>query len=101
MVDNDGLGRGAKVAAREGPPVRGAEDQALEVPWDFEQFYLREYRGVVDLADATHLLHVQRPRAMAEALAGFFTATRSLDHHQDRSYAPDRPLAPLIDLPHR
>jgi hypothetical protein len=61
MVDNDGLGRGAKVAAREGPPVRGAEDQALEVPWDFEQFYLREYRGVVDLADATHLLHVSAP----------------------------------------
>jgi DNA-directed RNA polymerase specialized sigma24 family protein len=52
MVGNDGMGRGAKVAAREGPPVRGAEDQALEVPWDFEQFSLREYRGVVELAYA-------------------------------------------------
>jgi hypothetical protein len=43
-----------------------AERQALVQTWltDVEPFVL---------PDATHLLHVQRPRAMAEALAGFFT----------------------------
>ena len=43
-----------------------AERQALLQTWltDVEPFVL---------PDATHLLHVQRPRAMAEALAGFFT----------------------------
>jgi RNA polymerase sigma-70 factor, ECF subfamily len=39
------------VAAHEVPPVRGAEDQALELG-GFEHFYLREYRGVVELAYA-------------------------------------------------
>jgi RNA polymerase sigma-70 factor (ECF subfamily) len=42
---------GGVVAAREVPPVRGAEDQALELG-GFEHFYLREYRGVVELAYA-------------------------------------------------
>jgi RNA polymerase sigma-70 factor (ECF subfamily) len=42
------------VAAPEVPPVRGTEDQdqALEPPGGFEHFYLREYRGVVELAYA-------------------------------------------------
>ncbi|MDP9208020.1 MAG: hypothetical protein M3O65_05895 [Actinomycetota bacterium] len=42
-----------------------AERQALLEAWldDVEPFVL---------AGATHLLHLQRPRAMAEALAGFF-----------------------------
>jgi hypothetical protein len=42
-----------------------AERQALVEAWldDVEPFVL---------AGATHLLHLQRPRAMAEALAGFF-----------------------------
>src|SRR5688572_26940986 len=44
--------RGARVAARGVPPVGDAEDQALEPPGDFEHFYLREYRGVVELAYA-------------------------------------------------
>jgi hypothetical protein len=45
-------------------PVWG-ERQALLEAWldDVEPFVL---------AGATHLLHLQRPRAMAEALAGFF-----------------------------
>jgi YVTN family beta-propeller protein len=40
------------VAAPEVPPVGGTQDQALEPPGDFEHFYLREYRGVVELAYA-------------------------------------------------
>src|SRR5512132_692396 len=44
--------RGDEVAAPEVPPVRGTEDQALEPPGGFEHFYLREYRGVVELAYA-------------------------------------------------
>jgi RNA polymerase sigma-70 factor (sigma-E family) len=40
------------VAAPEVPPVGGIEDQALEPPGGFEHFYLREYRGVVELAYA-------------------------------------------------
>jgi Sigma-70 region 2 len=40
------------VAAPEVPPVGGTEDQALEPPGGFEHFYLREYRGVVELAYA-------------------------------------------------
>jgi RNA polymerase sigma-70 factor, ECF subfamily len=51
------------VAAREVPPVRGAEDQALELG-GFEHFYLREYRGVVELAYA-----LSGTRAGAEDIA--------------------------------
>ena len=40
------------MAAPEVPPVCGTEDQALEPPGGFEHFYLREYRGVVELAYA-------------------------------------------------
>jgi RNA polymerase sigma-70 factor, ECF subfamily len=40
------------VAAPEVPPVGGTQDQALEPPGGFEHFYLREYRGVVELAYA-------------------------------------------------
>jgi RNA polymerase sigma-70 factor, ECF subfamily len=43
---------GDEVAAPEVPPVGGAKDQALEPPGGFEHFYLREYRGVVELAYA-------------------------------------------------
>jgi RNA polymerase sigma-70 factor, ECF subfamily len=43
---------GDEVAAPEVPPVGGTEDQALEPPGGFEHFYLREYRGVVELAYA-------------------------------------------------
>jgi Sigma-70 region 2 len=40
------------VAAPEVPPVDGTQDQAPEPPAGFEHFYLREYRGVVELAYA-------------------------------------------------
>jgi RNA polymerase sigma-70 factor (ECF subfamily) len=43
---------GDKVAAREVPPVGGAEDQAPRLPGGFGHFYLHEYRGVVELAYA-------------------------------------------------
>jgi YVTN family beta-propeller protein len=52
MVEPPDVWRGDEVAAPEVPPVRGTEDQALEPPDGFEHFYLREYRGVVELAYA-------------------------------------------------
>jgi RNA polymerase sigma factor (sigma-70 family) len=52
MVEPPDVWRGDEVAAPEVPPVRGTEDQALEPPGGFEHFYLREYRGVVELAYA-------------------------------------------------
>jgi RNA polymerase sigma-70 factor, ECF subfamily len=52
MVEPPDVVWGDEVAAPEVPPVGGTEDQALEPPGGFEHFYLREYRGVVELAYA-------------------------------------------------
>ena len=50
----------------------GTEDQALEPPGGFEHFYLREYRGVVELAYALswhRVGHYQHPRAWVRRVA--------------------------------
>ena len=85
---------GDEVAAPEVPPLGGTEDQALEPPGGFEHFYLREYRGVVELAYA-----LSGNRAGAEDIAqeAFLRAHRDwqrVGHYQHpgawvRRVAPD------------
>jgi pimeloyl-ACP methyl ester carboxylesterase len=65
-------------AARIAQPVLsvvGAKSQQLSPIWTHRHqmvlTWMPRAEGFV-LADATHLLHVEHPRAMAEALAAFF-----------------------------
>jgi pimeloyl-ACP methyl ester carboxylesterase len=53
-------------------PMRRAVQPTREAAWLLPAGLIaHEVRGLV-LPDATHLLHVKHPRAVAEALAAFF-----------------------------
>jgi pimeloyl-ACP methyl ester carboxylesterase len=53
-------------------PMQGAVQPTREAAWLLPAGLIaHEVRGLV-LPDATHLLHVKHPRAVAEALAAFF-----------------------------
>jgi DNA-directed RNA polymerase specialized sigma24 family protein len=69
------------VAAHEVPLVHGAEDQVLELPSSFDDFYLRECRRVVELAYA---LSVNRAGAEDIAQEAFLRAHR--DWHRVGRY---------------
>jgi 3-oxoadipate enol-lactonase len=67
-----------EAAARIGQPalsVVGAKSLALSPIWSERHEMLLAWLPRAEalvLPDATHLLHVEHPRAVAEALAGFF-----------------------------
>jgi pimeloyl-ACP methyl ester carboxylesterase len=69
---------GASDASRVTQPVLavlGGDSPKVSPVWAERQALLDAWLADVEpyvLPDATHLLHLQRPRAMAEALAGFF-----------------------------
>jgi pimeloyl-ACP methyl ester carboxylesterase len=69
---------GPEEAARVTQPVLavlGGDSHLVSPVWGERQALLEAWLGDVEpfvLAGATHLLHLQRPQAMAEALAGFF-----------------------------